>query len=196
MTDVSEAKRTAPVERGPLHYIGLGLSGALLLLVIALAVIVIVIPRASGSIPLTVLTGSMAPGLPPGTLIVVQPVDVDDLAVGDVITYQIRSGDPAVITHRVIAINASTTGERTFETKGDNNSDADPDPVSAIQVQGKVWYSVPLVGFANNAVNGENRAWIVPGIAVLLIAYAGYMIASGVPSAVRKMSLARRVRKP
>jgi len=128
----------------------------------------------------------MAPGLPPGTLIVVQPVDVDDLAVGDVITYQIRSGDPAVVTHRIIAINASTTGARTFETKGDNNSDADPDPVGAIQVQGKVWYSVPLVGFANNAVNGENRAWIVPGIAVLLIAYAGYMIASGAASAVRK----------
>ncbi len=186
MIDVREETETAPREKGLLHYVGLGLSGALLLLIIALAVIVIVVPRASGSIPLTVLTGSMAPGLPPGTLIVVQPVDVDDLAVGDVITYQIRSGDPAVITHRIIAINASTTGERTFETKGDNNSDADPDPVGAIQVQGKVWYSVPLVGFANNAVNGENRAWIVPGLAVLLIAYAGYMTASGAATAVRK----------
>ena len=185
MSDVREETWAAPREKGLPHYAGLGLSGALLLLVIALAVIVIVVPRASGSIPLTVLTGSMAPGLPPGTLIVVQPVDVDDLAVGDVITYQIRSGDPAVITHRIIAINASTTGGRTFETKGDNNSDADPDPVAAIQVQGKVWYSVPLVGFANNAVNGENRAWIVPGIAVLLITYAGYMIASGAASAVR-----------
>lgn len=186
MSDEREETAAAPREKGLLHYAGLGLSGALLLLVIALAVIVIVVPRASGSIPLTVLTRSMAPGLPPGTLIVVQPVDVDDLAVGDVITYQIRSGDPAVITHRIIAINASTTGARTFETKGDNNSDADPDPVSAIQVQGKVWYSVPLVGFANNAVNGENRAWIVPGIAVLLISYAGYMIASGAVSALRK----------
>ncbi|GAB3141144.1 signal peptidase I [Marisediminicola antarctica] len=186
MSDVREETGTAPREKGLLHYVGLRLSGALLLLVFALAVIVIVVPRASGSIPLTVLTGSMAPGLPPGTLIVVQPVDVDDLAVGDVITYQIRSGDPAVITHRIIAINAPTTGERTFETKGDNNSDADPDPVGAIQVQGKVWYSVPLVGFANNAVNGENRAWIVPGLATLLIAYAGYMIASGAATAVRK----------
>jgi len=186
VSDVREKTVTAPREKGLIHYATLGLSGALLLLVIALAVIVIVIPRATGSIPLTVLTGSMAPGLPPGTLIVVQPVDADDLAVGDVITYQIRSGDPDVITHRIIAINASTTGARTFQTKGDNNSDADPDPVSAIQVQGKVWYSVPLVGFANNAVNGENRAWIVPGIAVLLIAYAGYMIASGSASAVRK----------
>jgi len=168
------------------YYVGLGLSAAVLLLVIAIAVLVIVVPKVAGATPLTILTSSMEPGLPPGTLIVVQPADVDDLAAGDIVTYQIRSGEPEVITHRIIAITASTSGDRTFVLQGDNNSDPDPDAVLPEQIQGRVWYSVPFIGHVNNAMNGENRAWIVPVVAVLLFAYAGYMIASGLVGAPRR----------
>lgn len=178
--------------KGVLHYVGLGLSAALLLAVVLLALVVIVLPRVAGAVPLTVLTSSMEPSLPPGTLIVVRDVDTDELGVGDVITYQIRSGDPTVITHRIIGISQASTGERTFELKGDNNSDPDPDPVLPGQVQGEVWYSVPLVGFANNAMSGDARGWVVPVAAVLLLGYAGYMIASGTASAVRDRRAARR----
>jgi signal peptidase I len=96
-------------EKGLGHYVVIGLSAALLLAVLALAVVVIVIPKLSGATPLTVLTSSMEPTLPPGTLIVVQPVDVTDLAVGDVATYQIRSGEPDVITHRAPSSSRGTT---------------------------------------------------------------------------------------
>ncbi len=172
-------------EKGLWHYAVIGLSAALLLAVLSLAVVVIVIPKLSGATPLTVLTSSMEPTLPPGTLIVVQPIDVAELAVGDVATYQIRSGEPEVITHRIIAISEATTGARTFEFQGDNNSDPDPDPILAEQIQGRVTYSVPLVGWANVAVNGENRTWIIPVLAVGLFSYAGYMLVGGIVSAVR-----------
>lgn len=183
---------TARPGKGFLHYVGLGLSAAVLFLVVALAVIVIVIPQAAGATPLTVLTSSMEPSLPPGTLIVVRPVDADTLAIGDVATYQIRSGEPAVITHRISGITSTSSGEREFEFTGDNNGSADTDAVVPEQIQGKVWYSVPLVGFANNAVNGENRAWIIPGAAALLLAYAGFMVASGVRSSIMARRRAAR----
>lgn len=176
--------------KGIAHSIGLGLSAAVLVLVVALAVILLVVPKIAGATPLTVLTSSMEPGLPPGTLIVVQPVDTDDLGVGDVVTYQIRSGDPAVITHRIIRVDAEVSGERSFILQGDNNGSPDADPVQPVQVQGRVWYSVPFVGFANSAVNGVDRAWIVPSLAALLIAYAAYSLARGTRDAI----VARRER--
>ncbi|MDY7558549.1 S26 family signal peptidase [Cryobacterium sp. 10C3] len=82
-------------EKSLLHYLGLAASGAILLLVVAIALLLIVVPKATGSTPLTVLTSSMEPTLPPGTLIIVRPVTPDEIRIGDVVTYQIRSGSRA-----------------------------------------------------------------------------------------------------
>lgn len=174
------------------HYLGLVLGASVLLFVIALAALLIVMPKATGSIPLTVLTSSMEPGFAPGTLIIVRPVDPNDLKLEDVITYQMQPGRPGVITHRIIAINSSSSGDRTFELKGDNNSAADVEAVSAEQIQGRLWYSVPIMGYVNSAVNGENRAWIIPIGGILLFSYAGYMVASAAITAARKRRRERR----
>ena len=155
---------------------GVGLSVGILLLVIALAGVLLVVPKATGSVPLTILTQSMEPRLPPGTLIVVRPVDTDTLEVGDVATYQIRSGDPAVITHRITAISSASDGTRSFTFQGDNNASPDSVPVTPGQIQGELWYSVPLVGWANQAVNGQARSWIIPAAAVALLAYSAVTI--------------------
>ncbi|QOD44846.1 signal peptidase I [Clavibacter zhangzhiyongii] len=165
---------------------GVGLSVGILLVVIGLAAVLLVVPKVSGSVPLTILTQSMEPRLPPGTLIVVRPVDTDDLQVGDVATYQIRSGEPAVITHRITAIASESDGTRSFTFKGDNNAEPDSKPVTAAQIQGEVWYSVPLVGWANQAVNGQARGWIIPAAAVALLLYAAVTIVTGAVQARRK----------
>jgi len=163
-----------PKERGVWSYVLAGLSGGLLLVVVGLAVAVIVMPWVTGSVALTVLTRSMEPTYPPGTLVIVQPVEPSDIAIGDAITYQIQPGVAEYITHRVIAISRTTGGELTFTTKGDNNGVADADPVIAEQVQGRVWYSLPWIGYLNNAVGGGGKTWLVIGLAVLLFAYAGW----------------------
>lgn len=172
-------------KRGLLYYIGLGLSAGLLGLLLLLGAIVIVIPALTGSTPMTILTSSMEPTYPPGTLIIVQPVAAEDIRIGEPITYQLESGKPEVVTHRVVAI-SSSNGETTFTTQGDNNSVADPKPVLPVQVRGHVWYSVPYIGYVNVAVNGDNRSWIIPVIAVALFAYAGFMFASGVSNSLRR----------
>ena len=169
-----------------LRAVGVGLSVGILLLVVALAGVLLVVPKATGSVPLTILTQSMEPTLPPGTLIVVRPVDTEALEVGDVATYQIRSGDPAVITHRITTVSSASDGSRSFTFQGDNNASPDSLPVAPGQIQGEVWYSVPLVGWANQAVNGQARGWIIPAAAVALLAYAAVTIVTGAVQARRR----------
>jgi len=171
------------------HYLGLSVSAVLLILVASTAVLVIVLPALVGGTPLTVLTNSMAPKLPPGTLVVIRPTPIDEIGIGDVLTYQIESGKPALISHRVVTRSMDTNGVTTFTTKGDNNSLADPEPVKAVQITGTVWYSFPWLGHVNNAINGSARAWIVPLIAGLLFIYGGFTVASAIASRVRKRRL-------
>jgi signal peptidase len=170
---------------GVMHYVGIGLSVGLLSLVLLLALVTIVVPKVAAATPMTILTTSMEPKLPPGTLIVVKPKPLDDIRVGDVMTYQIQPGDPAVISHRVVAINHNSNGDRTFVTKGDNNSDRDPVVIEE-QVRGVLWYSVPYLGWVNSMVNGSQRTWITPAVAICLLGYAAYMIVAGALSARKK----------
>ena len=185
------ARRTAaettkpPKKKGVLHVVGLALSGALLVVVILLAALLIVVPKIAGATPLTILTSSMEPGFPPGTLIYVLPIEPDDVRIGDIVTYQIRSGYPDLITHRVISISSTEEGESSFILQGDNNGAADQ-PIKPEQIQARLWYAVPYMGFVNSTVNGENRSWIIPVIAVGLIAYAVFLVISGVVGATGK----------
>ena len=159
-------------------YLKLTLSAVLLTLMIALGFAVIVVPAITKSVPLTVLTSSMEPGLPPGTLVIVRPVAPADIRMGDVVTYQIRSGEPGVITHRIIAITTTESGERSFTLQGDNNGAPDPDPVREVQVQGRVWYSLPYLGWVNNLMGGDARDTVVPIAAGALLLYAAWTILS------------------
>lgn len=180
--------------RGLLYYLGVGLSGGLLALVVLLGVMAIVVPAVGGATPMTVLTGSMEPNLPPGTLVIVKPTPTQDLRVGDVITYRITPTAPGVVTHRVTTITNSAGGEQTFATKGDNNDVADANPVEPSQVVGKLWYSIPWIGYVNTLVGG-NRAWLVPVVAGALLLYAGYLGTSGIATLAKKRRTARGVNR-
>lgn len=146
-------------------------SFLLLIFMVLAALVLIGVPMVTGSQTYTVLTNSMAPHYAPGTFLVVKPIAFDELRVGDVITYQIDSGKPAVITHRIIEVGATQSGQRVFTTKGDNNSLADPNPVEQVQVKGKLLYAVPLVGFAANAVGQSGRSAALPLAAAGLIGF-------------------------
>lgn len=166
-----------------LRVIARGLGRVLALAVIVVSAILLVlglaVPRLGGAFPYAVLTGSMEPHLPAGTLVVVRPTDPDELKVGSVITYQLRSGEPEVVTHRVVQTGVSAgSGERVFKTRGDANSAADPEWVRAVQVRGVVWYGIPFAGYLTQWATGDQRINIVNGVAGALGVYAIWMFSS------------------
>ncbi|CAN5333330.1 hypothetical protein BH11ACT2_BH11ACT2_14850 [soil metagenome] len=183
---VAGRRAVRSTRRGILYWISVGLSAGLLGLIVLLGIAVIGIPALSGATALTVLTQSMEPTYPPGTLVIVRPIATRDIRIGDAVTYQIESGKPEVVTHRVVAIATTTKGVTTLTTKGDNNDLPDPRPVTAAQVKGTVWYAVPYIGYVNSAIGGANKGWIVPVVAVALFLYAGWMFAGGLAARRRR----------
>lgn len=155
--------------------LGRGLAWGAFALVGLVAVLVLVVPSVIGAERYTILGGSMEPTIPLGSLVVVQPREFDDVRVGDVITFQLASGEAAVATHRVVGEGRSGDGERVLVTQGDANDTADLEPVRAPQLRGVLLYSIPLLGWMNVLISGEFRAWVLPFASGALLVYAAWM---------------------
>ncbi len=151
------------------------LTGAVTALVLA----AVIVPRLGGATPYTVLTGSMTPAYPPGSLVVVRPVEPTEVRIGDVVTYQLRSGEPAVATHRVVGVGWSAEGERLLTTQGDANPVPDAEPVRVVQLRGEVWYSLPWIGHLNVLLTPGQHERLVQLAALLLFLYAGGVLWRG-----------------
>jgi signal peptidase len=84
-----------------------------------------------------VQTGSMAPGIPAKSLVV---VEVGRYHLGQPVSFHSAHG---VVTHRLVSRNA----DGTYVTKGDANNAADVTPVSATNIIGGVVVAAPGLGF-------------------------------------------------
>ncbi len=158
-----------------LGFVGQVVAWMAILTITTMVVVIVVIPRIAGAEPYTVLTTSMRPTLPPGTLVVVEPADPDSIGIGSVITYQISSGKHAVVTHRVVAMSWDRDGKPIWRTQGDANGAVDEGWVRAVQLKGVVWYSVPYLGWVNTLLTGEQRRLVSYVVAGTLLLYAGGM---------------------
>ena len=90
-----------------------------------------------------VMSGSMAPQIHTGSIVVVKPIS--GYKVGDVITFK-TSGSSDKTTHRIVEIK-TVDGESVAVTKGDANNAPDTTPVKASQIIGKQYLSIPLFGY-------------------------------------------------
>lgn len=163
-------------------------AGEWMLLAVVLAAVLaaVVLPRLGSATPFAVLTGSMRPVMPPGTLVVVRPVDPADIDVGSVITFMPREHDPAVVTHRVVGVGFDATGQPAFRTKGDANDAPDGAMVRTYQIVGERWYFVPYLGYLTNLLTGRQRE-VVLGLAVAaLLIYALVMFAGAARDRLRR----------
>lgn len=149
-----------------------------ILFVSAVLIVAVLLPRLAGATPYVVLTGSMQPQMPPGTLVVVKPVDADEITTGTVLTYQLESGKPTVVTHRVTSVGVDGKGELRFGTKGDANKDPDARQVMPAQIKGERWYYVPYLGHVTSVITGEQRQIGLAVVVVGLLGYAGAMFVS------------------
>jgi signal peptidase len=135
------------------------LAGAVLLGLAAAAIVVAVIAtRFFDYHILTVSSGSMAPALRTGDLIVVRPAPIDRVREGDIVLFE-SGGDGIPTVHRVIGVNTVETRitdratgavERIVDyrlvTKGDNNPAPDSQEVTAAHLRGELWFTIPGAG--------------------------------------------------
>ncbi|GAB3044274.1 signal peptidase I [Sediminivirga luteola] len=145
-------------------------------LVVFLAVVAaaVLVPRLLGGTALTVLSGSMEPTYSPGDMIVVVPAGAEEIQLGDVISFHPYPDDPALVTHRVIAVQTDGTGELSLVTQGDANSSAD-EPIRGEQIAGKVLYDLPALGFLAEAMRGDSARTLAiwAGGALLILGLTG-----------------------
>lgn len=154
-------------------------AGEWMLLAVMLAAVLtaVALPRLGHATPYAVLTGSMRPVMPPGTLVVVRPVGPADIDIGSVITFLPRENDPTVVTHRVVAVGFDVTGQPAFRTKGDANDAPDGAMVRTYQIVGERWYFVPYLGYLTSLLTGRQRELVVELAVAALLIYALAMFA-------------------
>lgn len=103
----------------------------------------------SGARGYAVLTDSMSPTLNRGDVVFVKQTDFNSLNEGDIVTVQFADGS-GFFTHKIVSIDYVAGAIR---TKGDANESEDPQPSMSEQIVGKMWYSIPLLGYLSIALN-------------------------------------------
>jgi signal peptidase I len=106
----------------------------------------VALPSVVGFRSLTVMSGSMAPAIHTGDVVVTRPIPPLAARVGDVVTFQDPSRPDRLITHRVREVRASGATVE-FETKGDANNATERWQVPADGRIGRVVYKVPALGY-------------------------------------------------
>jgi signal peptidase len=151
--------------KAPARLLAAGFLASSLLLLLAVGVG----PRTGRYQVVTVLTGSMRPGMPEGSVVLSVPTQVQHIRVGDVITYRIPAEDRRVVTHRVVEV----VEPGTVRTKGDAN--AEPDPWLARLKGGQVSKAhadVPKVGYVlerlREPTTSRMLVWAVPFVLAVL----------------------------
>jgi signal peptidase I len=73
-----------------------------------------------------VITGSMVPVIPVGSMVVTEQVGVTNLRVGDVLVFPKPTNTSEVIVHRIVQLTTASNGAIQVQTKGDANTAQDP----------------------------------------------------------------------
>ena len=146
----------------------LSVIGILLMVLVAAACLSLTIPKFAGYSGYVVVSGSMEPAIPVGSMVYSKPADPATLQTGDVIVFVDESRGTTPITHRVVS---NDTAAGTITTKGDANEHQDINPVTYDNVVGKVVMHIPHIGFTAAALTS------VPGKAVaVLIMLEGWLL--------------------
>lgn len=110
--------------------------------------LLLAVPKLIGFESYTVISGSMEPALPVGSVVYVKKVPFSHISKGDVITYLVGENGMRV-THRVVGTDKE---KQEFITKGDANGGSDGKAVKFQNVCGVVKFCLPLLGYLQKAL--------------------------------------------
>lgn len=137
--------------------------GVLLMVIVAAACLSLAIPKLLGYDIYVVVSGSMEPNIPVGSIVLCKEVENAQLQTGDVIVFTDPDRGTTPITHRVVS-NDPATGS--IITKGDANEREDTNPVTYNHVIGKVAMHIPRMGYTAAALTSV-LGKIVAGLLLL-----------------------------
>ena len=141
MTRDDRQNNDRPEKRGGKFFPALcSTLGTLMLTAVILSALPLALPRLLGYNAYSVVSGSMEPALPVGSVVYVESAGVSQIRAGDIIAFD---DEGTVVTHRVIE---SRPQEGAFITKGDANPSLDIKPTPYWKLIGRVKLCVPLLG--------------------------------------------------
>ena len=128
----------------------------------------------------TIVSPSMVPSINVLDVVVTMRVNSpEDLKKGDIITFNSTdyrySG--VLVTHRIVDIEKTTSGEYLYTTKGDNNNTQDSSRIGFDEIYGRVLFRIPKIGYIQyylSSILGWVAIIIVP--AIMIIGYDIYKL--------------------
>ncbi|MBR0160832.1 MAG: signal peptidase I [Oscillospiraceae bacterium] len=114
--------------------------GTLILIAVILFVLPMALPRILGYEAFNVVSGSMEPEIPEGSLVIVEDANAREVETDQVIAFM-KNG--TIVIHRVVQ---NRYYYEEFVTKGDANEQEDIEPVPYSDFLGTVKWHVPYVG--------------------------------------------------
>lgn len=140
------------------------------ILIILLAILFVgsIIPLPNNYQIMSVLSGSMEPSIKVGSIVFTKLAA--DYEIGDVITFKSAMEINTPITHRIINQEV-IVGKTYYITKGDANDDPDSEKVEENKIIGKVFLTIPFLGYGIDFVRkpiGFLLIIIIPASIIIL----------------------------
>ena len=137
------------------------------IVVIAGLLIVSIFPITGNIKFMIVQSESMDPAMKMGSLVIIKPID--NYKVGDIICFNQTNKTKPPISHRINEIR-EVNGEKFYITKGDANEEPDANEIIKKDIIGKIFISVPYLGYAVNFAKKP------AGFALIIIIPTGIII--------------------
>ncbi len=137
---------------------------SIIIVVMVIVAGVLLLPYALGYQTLTVLSGSMEPTYHVGAVVFVKKVPVNEVKVGDAITFKLGNG--MVATHRVVSVDEA---KQEFVTKGDANNVADGPTGFGNYVGRAENLSVPYLGYIAADIKTPKGIMVTTGVIVVIV---------------------------
>ena len=171
MTRKAERNKNTKKKAGSFSTAFLHVLGTVLLFIIFLMVMLLLLPGLLGLKNYYVVSGSMEPQIPVGSMVYVISADPDELNEGDIIAFD---SNGTTVTHRIVK---NDHENEEISTKGDRNAVEDLQMVQYEDVIGKVIWHLPYFGIAGSflsTIEGRVLLMAVGSIGLLLRAYTDH----------------------
>ena len=136
----------------------------IIIVVLIILVGILFVPRFFGYQNFAVISGSMEPNMPVGSIVYAHPEDFENIKVNGVISYRVN--EETMVTHRVVEVNEE---DKSFITKGDANDVNDANPISYENVVGVVKMCIPLLGYITMYIKTPLGIGVLCGILFIIL---------------------------